>query len=143
MRPRPTTGGCDITAQRHRPPHLSLNCSPQPPAREQGPIPHLGTCGSRERVASEAWDVASSRLPPRSGARCRAVRGTLTVPHLRPSRSSSAVPACCTFKATNCSSRRPGAPPGGAKTLDCTLGTGDRVGRATEVKLSESPPHSS
>lgn len=37
---------------------------------------------------------------------------------------SAALPARCAFKATNCSSRRPPAPPRGALSLDCTLGTG-------------------
>ena len=112
---------------------------PSPQAQDQGLVPHLGDRGSHKRVASESWDVASSRLPPHP-ARSHAARGSLTVPHRRPALSSSTVPARCTFKTTNCSSRRSGAPPtGGTPALDCTLGTGDHVRRATEVNRAERP----
>uniref|UniRef100_A0A8C0Z1T5 Uncharacterized protein n=1 Tax=Canis lupus familiaris TaxID=9615 RepID=A0A8C0Z1T5_CANLF len=65
-------------------------------------------------------------LPPHSRARSHAARGSPAAGH-RPQSLSAAVPARCAFEATNCSSRRPPAPPPRSSPLDCTLGTGGRV----------------
>lgn len=113
----PQGGGCDVTIHCLRPLRLCHNRSSPPQGRDQGPVPHLGTRGSHKRVASESWDVAFARLPPHPA---QSHAAGFSYPHRQPALSSATVPARCSFKTTNCSSRRPGAPPtGGANSGLC------------------------